>query len=86
MKKDGDRVVSVMKEYVVEVEDVEMPTPRFSCLVGYECLVDVQLSISSMFKTLNIEYTCFFCDMHVNPPFTFEKKKGRRVMADLCRV
>ena len=48
MKKDGSRVVSVMKEYVVEVEDVEMPTPRFSCLVGYEC-IDVQLS--SMFKT-----------------------------------
>ena len=37
MKKDGSRVVSVMKEYVVEVEDVEMPTPRFSCLVGPEC-------------------------------------------------
>jgi hypothetical protein len=34
-----------MKEYVVEVEDVEMPAPRFSCLVGYQCL-DVQLSLS----------------------------------------
>lgn len=56
MKKDGSRVVSVMKEYVVEVEDVEMPTPRFSCLVGPECHIrsmpDMYSSLlSSMFKT-----------------------------------
>ena len=28
-------MVSVMKEYVVEVEDLDVSTPRFSCLVGY---------------------------------------------------
>ena len=86
MKKDGDRVVSVMKEYVVEVEDVEMPTPRFSCLVGYECFVDVQLSISSMFNTLNIAYTCFFSVPCMLIHFLLLRRKRGRAMADLCRV
>ena len=54
MKKDGSRVVSVMKEYVVEVEDVDMPTPRFSCLVGYEC-VDVHCTAPCLKH--HVEYT-----------------------------
>ena len=54
MKKDGSRVVSVMKEYVVEVEEVEVPLPRFSCLVRNlvrRALPAMYSSLSSMFKS-----------------------------------
>lgn len=75
MKKDGSRVVSVMKEYVVEVEEVEMPLPRFSCLVRNlvrRALPAMYSSLSLPCLNRHVEHhlrCAFVVFMHVNPFF-----------------
>lgn len=49
-------MVSVMKEYVVEVEDLDVSTPRFSCLVGYRETMSHVVQIIYLCLNLDINY------------------------------
>jgi len=66
-------VVSVMKEYVVEVEDLDVSTPRFSCLVGYR---------ETMSHVVQIMYLCLNLDINYlqNPPFLSNTFPGSILM------